>query len=398
MQFNIRNIMNIYITHAYRTPVGNLMGSLSSLSATELGTIIVKHLLEQSKLDPLLISEVIMGQVLTGGMGQNPARQTSINSGIPFTVPAFTINKVCGSGLKSIALAYESILAGNSEIVIAGGQESMSKALHASYIRAGVKAGDSKLIDTMMYDGLTDAFSNKPMGITAENIASRYNVSRETIDEFAFLSQQKAAKAVSSGRFKEEIVPVKIISKKEELLVSDDEFIKPQTTLEGLAKLRPAFLENGVVTAGNSSGINDGAAAVIVASEKAVKEHGLRPIARIVCYSRVGVEPEIMGIGPLLSTRMACTKAGWKLDDVDLFEINEAFAAQAAYVLRELAIDPAKVNVNGGATAIGHPIGASGTRIAVTLLHEMLKTQAKKAIASLCIGGGMGISMGFEIS
>ena len=387
---------SVYITHAYRTPIGNLMGGLGSLSAIDLGVIVTKHIIEQSKITPAMISEVILGQVLTGGSGQNPARQTLINSGIPFTVPAFTVGKVCGSGLKAIALAYESILAGNSEIVIAGGQESMSKAMHASYIRAGIKAGDMKMVDMMMYDGLTDVFSNQAMGITAENVASQFGVTRQQQDAFSVESHKKAVAAQSSGRFDDEIIPVKIISKKEEIIISKDEFIKPQTSMETLAKLRPAFLENGTVTAGNSSGINDGSAAVMLASEEAVKKYNLTPIARITCYARAGVDPSIMGTGPIPATRMSAEKSGWKLDEVDLFEINEAFASQSTYAVRELGLDPAKVNVNGGAVALGHPIGASGARIAVTLLHEMKKRRVQKGIASLCIGGGMGISMGFS--
>ena len=387
---------SVYITHAYRTPIGNLMGGLSALSAVDLGVIVTKHILEQSQIDPSIISEVIMGQVLTGGMGQNPARQTLINSGIPYNVPAFTVGKVCGSGLKAIALAYESILAGNSEIVIAGGQESMSRSMHASYIRAGIKAGDMKMVDMMMYDGLTDVFSGQGMGITAENVASKFGVSCEQQDAFSVESHRKAALAQSSGRFDDEIIPVKIISKKEEIIISKDEFIKPQTSMEALAKLCPAFLENGTVTAGNSSGINDGGAAVMVASEEVVKKYNLTPIARITSYARVGVDPSIMGTGPVPATRMAAEKAGWKLGDIDLFEINEAFASQSASVVRELGLDPFKVNVNGGAIALGHPIGASGARVAVTLLHEMMKRKVRKGIASLCIGGGMGISMGFE--
>jgi acetyl-CoA C-acetyltransferase len=372
------------------------MGSLSSISAIDLGSTVIQSLLEKSELSKLDISEVILGQVLTGGSGQNPARQTSIASGLPFEIPAFTVNKVCGSGLKAIALAYESILSGNSEIVIAGGQENMSKAMHASYIRSGIKAGDLNLTDMMMYDGLTDAFSKTPMGITAENVAKKFAITREAQDQFSLESQQKAAIAQNTGRFVNEIVPVKILTKKEEIIVDKDEFIKPNTTLEGLAKLRPAFLQEGTVTAGNSSGINDGAAAVIVASEEAVKKHKLKPIARIVCYARSGVDPSIMGVGPLYSTKAALTKAGWSLSNVDLLEINEAFASQAAYVVKELGVDPTKVNVNGGSIAIGHPIGASGARIAVTLLHEMIKRKSRYGIASLCIGGGMGISMGFE--
>lgn len=387
---------SIYITHAYRTAIGNLMGGLSTFSSVDMGVAVTKHIINQSKIDPSTISEIIMGQVLTGGSGQNPARQTLIHSGIPFGIPAFTINKVCGSGLKAIALAYESILAGNSEIVIAGGQESMSRSMHASYIRSGIKAGDTKLIDMMMYDGLVDAFSQQAMGITAENVAAKFNVTREEQDAFSVKSHKKAAAAQSGGRFDNEIVPMKIVTKKGEIIISKDEFIKPQTNIETLSKLHPAFLEGGTVTAGNSSGINDGAAAVLVASEEAVKKYNLVPIARITCYARTGVDPSIMGIGPLPATKMSAAKSGWKLDDIDLFEINEAFASQSAYVVRELGVDPKKVNVNGGAIALGHPIGASGARIAVTLLHEMGKTKAKKGIASLCIGGGMGISMGFE--
>jgi len=386
----------VYITHAYRTPIGNLMGGLSTLSAVDLGVIVTKHIIEQSKIDSAFISEVIMGQVLTGGAGQNPARQTLVNSGIPYHVPAFTVGKVCGSSLKAIALAYESILAGNSEIVIAGGQESMSRAMHASYIRSGIKAGDMKMVDMMMYDGLTDVFSGQGMGITAENIASKFGISREQQDAFSVESHRKSAIAQNSGRFDDEIIPVKLISKKEEIIISKDEFIKPQTSMETLAKLRPVFLENGTVTAGNSSGINDGAAAIMVASEEAVKKYNLIPIGKIKSYARVGVDPSIMGVGPVSSTKMAAEKAGWQLDDVDLFEVNEAFASQSAYVVKELGIDPLKVNVNGGAVALGHPIGASGARVVVTLLHEMQKRKVQKGIASLCIGGGMGISMGFE--
>jgi acetyl-CoA C-acetyltransferase len=386
----------VYITHAARTPVGNLMGSLSSLSAIDLGSIVIKSILSKSNIDPTALSEVILGQVLTGGSGQNTARQSALSAGLPHSTPAFTVNKVCGSGLKAIALAYESILAGNSELVIAGGQESMSKGMHASYIRGGVKAGDIKFIDMMMYDGLVDAFSGSAMGLTAENVATKFGITREIQDNFALHSQQKAAIAQSSGRFDDEIVPVKIITKKEEIIISQDEFIKPNTTIDTLSKLRTAFIENGTVTAGNSSGINDGAAAVLIASEEAVKKHYLTPIARIVCYARSGVDPNIMGIGPLFSTKAAVQKAGWRMENIDLFEINEAFASQAAYVVEALGVDKTKVNVNGGSIAIGHPIGASGARITVTLLHEMLKRKSHRAIASLCIGGGMGISIGFE--
>lgn len=386
----------VYITHAYRSAIGNLMGALSTLSAPELAIPVIQKLLDESKIDPAEISEVIMGQVLTGGMGQNPARQTSIGSGLPVEVPAYTINKVCGSGLKSIGLAYEAIAMGNADIIIAGGQESMSNSMHASYMRAGIKAGDSKLIDTMMYDGLTDIFSGQAMGMTAENLADKYFISRESQDEYAHLSQMKAAKAQSSGAFNDEIVDIKVQAKKKEIIVSEDEFIRPDTNVDKLGALKPAFKPDGTVTAGNSSGINDGAAAVIVASEDAVRRYNLHPMARIASYASSGIDPSIMGIGPVPATELACERAGFSLNDIDLFELNEAFAAQSLAVLSELAVDSAMVNVNGGSIAIGHPIGASGARITTTLLHEMVKRDNKKAIASLCIGGGMGISMAFE--
>lgn len=386
----------VYITHAYRSPVGNLMGAFSSLSAPELAIPIIQKFLNESGIDPSEISEVILGQVLTGGMGQNPARQSSIGAGLPVEVPAFSINKVCGSGLKAIALAYESISMGNADIIIAGGQESMSGSMHASYMRQGLKAGDSKLVDMMMYDGLTDIFSGQAMGITAENLADKYHISRESQDEYAYYSQMKAAKAQSAGTFKDEIVDIKIQSKKKEIIVSEDEFIRPDTNMDKLGSLRPAFKPDGTVTAGNSSGINDGAAAVIVASEDAVRKYNLHPMARIASYARAGVDPSIMGIGPVPATRLAAEKAGFSLDDIDLFELNEAFAAQSLSVLKELSVDPAKVNVNGGSIAIGHPIGASGARITTTLLHEMVRQDAKKSLASLCVGGGMGIAMTFD--
>lgn len=386
----------VYITHAYRSPVGNLMGSLSSLSAPELAIPVIQKLLSVSGIDPKEISEVIMGQVLTGASGQNPARQTSIGAGLPVEVPAFTINKVCGSGLKSIGLAYESIAFGNADIIIAGGQESMSNAPHASYIRGGVKAGDSKLTDMMMYDGLTDIFSGSPMGITAENLAEKYGISRELQDEYAHQSQMKAAKAQENGVFSDEIVDIIIKSRKGEMIVSEDEFIKPDTNLEKLSSLRPAFKPDGTVTAGNSSGINDGAAAVIVVSEEAVRRYNLHPMARIASFASIGVDPSIMGIGPVAASRLAAKRAGLSLADIDLFELNEAFAAQSLAVLEELDIDREKVNVNGGSIAIGHPIGASGARITTSLLHEMVKRDASKALASLCVGGGMGIAMVFD--
>jgi acetyl-CoA C-acetyltransferase len=386
----------IYITHARRTAVGNFMGGLSTLSASKLGEVVFRALLEDSKLDPALISEVIMGQVLTGGSGQNPARQTLINSGLPNTTPAFTINKVCGSGLKAVALAAQSILCGDSDIAIAGGQENMSMAQHAMLIRPGIRMGNATMVDMMMYDGLTDVFSNQPMGTTAENVAKQFAITREMQDELSYNSQMKAAAAQGYGKFAQEIVPVEVQLKKETVIIDKDEFIKPNTTMEGLAKLLPAFDKEGAVTAGNSSGINDGAAAVIVASGDAMKLYGLTPIARIVCSSSAGVDPSIMGIGPIPASRKALEKAGWSVDDLDLVEVNEAFAAQSLYVHQQMGWDLDKVNVNGGAIAIGHPIGASGARVLVTLLHEMQRRKARKALATLCIGGGMGIAMCLE--
>lgn len=386
----------IYITHAYRTAVGNFMGGLSTLSAPKLGEHVVRALLHDSKIDADLISEVIMGQVLTGGSGQNPARQTLINSGLPNSIPAFTVNKVCGSGLKSVALAAQSILAGDNDLVIAGGQESMSLGQHSMLIRPGLRMGNGTMVDMMMYDGLTDVFSNLPMGITAENVSKQFGITREMQDELSFHSHMKAAAAQSSGKFDQEIVPIEVQLKKESVIVAKDEFIKPATTIKGLAKLRPAFDKEGTVTAGNSSGINDGAAAVIVASAEAVKLHGLKPIARVVSYASAGVDPSIMGIGPIPASREALKKAGWAVGDLDLVEVNEAFAAQSVYVHQQMGWDLEKVNVNGGAIAIGHPIGASGARVLVTLLHEMQRRKARKALATLCIGGGMGIAMCLE--
>lgn len=387
---------NVYITHAKRTAIGNLMGGLSTIPAIKLGEILIRRLLQDSMISSEFISEVIIGQVLTGALGQNPARQVAINSGISVDVPAFTINKVCGSGLKAVALGAAAIASGDSEIVLAGGQENMSLSSHSIYMRPGLKAGDTKMLDMMMYDGLTDVFSGVPMGITAENVANRFNISRLEQDEFAFFSHQKAAKAQKEGLFKEEIIPVDILVKKEVTYFDQDEFVKPNTTLDVLSKLKPVFDKNGTVTAGNSSGINDGAAAVILASEDMVKKFNLTPIAKIVSYASAGVDPDIMGIGPIPASKKALNKAMWDVSDLDLLEINEAFAAQAAYVNKAMGLDITKVNVNGGAIALGHPIGASGCRILVTLLHEMKRRKARKGLASLCIGGGMGIAMCLE--
>jgi len=386
---------DIVIVAATRTPVGSFSGSLSGLSGAQLGSIVLSSLLERAKLSPAEVSEVILGQVLTGATGQNPARQASINAGLPIEVPAETINQVCGSGLRAVAQGFQAILSGDSEIVIAGGQESMTQAVHAMQLRAGTKMGDAQMIDTMIRDGLWDAFNGYHMGITAENIAEQYQISRDDQDAFAFASQDKASKAVSSGRFKDEITPVKIVVKKEEKLFDTDEYPRA-TTPEALAKLKPAFKKDGTVTAGNASGLNDGAAAVVLMKASEAAKRGLTPLARIASWAHAGVDPKIMGTGPIPASRAALKKAGWNIQDLDLIEANEAFAAQALSVNRELGWDTSKVNVNGGAIAIGHPIGASGARVLVTLLHEMQKRDAKKGLATLCIGGGMGIALTVE--
>jgi acetyl-CoA C-acetyltransferase len=389
--------MEIYITHAKRTAVGAFMGSLSSMSAPLIGAEVIKAILAESKIPSSVIDEVILGQVITGGSGQNPARQSLIHAKLPIEIPGMTINKVCGSGLKAVALAAKSIKAGDANLILAGGQENMSLGMHGGYFRSGSKMGDMKLVDFMSYDGLTDAFSGALMGVTAENIANQFGISRESQDQLAQNSQFKAAKAQAEGKFKDEIVPLKIQRKKEEILFDQDEGIRLGSTLEILAKLRPVFDSKGSVTAGNSSSINDGSAAFLVASAAAVKKYNLQPIARIVSYSSVGVDPSIMGTGPVPASRRALEIANWQCKDLDLIEANEAFAAQAEYVNREMKWDPNIVNVNGGAIAIGHPIGASGARILVTLLHEMQRRpSAKKVLATLCIGGGMGIAMCLE--
>ena len=386
----------VFITHAKRTAVGSFLGSLSQIPAPALGASVIKAILDDSKLDNKLISEVILGQVITGGSGQNPARQTAIKAGIDTSVPAVTINKVCGSGLKAVSIAANAIACKQADLIIAGGQENMSLGMHGTYIRGGKKFGDEKLIDFMMYDGLTDVFSGVAMGITAENIAKKFNISREMQDEFAVKSQAKAAAAQKNGRFKNEIVPIEVQIKKETKIFDYDEGVRGDSSLEVLSKLRPAFDPTGTVTAGNASTINDGAAAVLVASEEAVKKYNLDPIARIVSTGMCGVDPSIMGTGPVPASKLALLRAGWNIDDLDLIEANEAFAVQACYVNEQMKWDTSKVNVNGGAVAIGHPIGASGARVLVTLLHEMQKISAKKTLATLCIGGGMGIAMCFE--
>jgi acetyl-CoA C-acetyltransferase len=387
----------VYITHARRTAVGSFLGGLSEMSAPLIGSEVVKAILAESRLDPKLFDEIILGQVITGGSGQNPARQTLIHAGMPIELPATTINKVCGSGLKAVALAANSIRAGQADLILAGGQENMSLGMHGGYLRGGSKFGDIKLTDFMMYDGLTDAFSGQMMGITAENISEKFNISREAQDQLALSSQLKASKAQISGKFKDEIVPIQIHKKKESFIFDQDEGIRGNSNMEGLAKLKPAFKTNGTVTAGNSSTINDGAACVLVASEEAVKKYKLVPIAKIVSYASCGVDPSIMGTGPVPASKLALEKAGWNVEDLDLIEANEAFAAQAEYVNQKMKWDISKVNINGGAIAIGHPIGASGARILVTLLHEMRRSAAKKALATLCIGGGMGIAMCLEL-
>lgn len=389
---------DIVIVAAARTAVGKFGGGLAKTPATELGAIVIKALLERSRVDTSLIGEVILGQVLAAGAGQNPARQALIRSGLPKEIPAFTINAVCGSGLKAVMLAAQAVATGDSEIVIAGGQENMSAAPHVlPGSRDGQRMGDWKLIDTMIVDGLWDVYNQYHMGITAENVARQYGITREMQDALALASQQKAAAAQDAGKFKDEIVPVLLPQKKGDPLVFDaDEFINRKTNAEVLAGLRPAFDKAGGVTAGNASGINDGAAAVMVMTAKKAAALGLKPLGRIASYATSGLDPATMGMGPVPASTKALARAGWKAADLDLLEINEAFAAQACAVNKEMGWDTAKVNVNGGAIAIGHPIGASGCRILVTLLHEMQRRNAKKGIASLCIGGGMGVALTIE--
>ena len=389
---------DVVIVAALRTAVGSFNGMLAKTPAAELGAQVIKGLLAKTGLKPEQISEVILGQVLTAGVGQNPARQAVILAGLPDMVPGMTINKVCGSGLKATHLAAQSIKAGDAEIVIAGGQENMSAAPHVLMgSRDGFRMGDAKLADSMIVDGLWDAFNQYHMGTTAENVAKKYGVSREEQDAFAAASQQKAEAAQKAGKFKDEILPVSIPQRKGDPLSFDaDEYPKHGTTAEKLAGLRPAFSKDGTVTAGNASGLNDGAAAVVMMSAKKADELRLEPIARIRAYSSAGVDPKIMGIGPVPASRLCLSKAAWKAEDLDLLEINEAFAAQAIAVNKEMGWDTSKINVNGGAIAIGHPIGASGCRILVTLLHEMARRNAKKGLASLCIGGGMGVALAVE--
>jgi acetyl-CoA C-acetyltransferase len=384
---------DVVIAQAARTPIGSFNSSLAAVSAADLGTIAVQEALARAGVSAEDVSEVILGNVLTAGLGQNPARQASINAGVPDMVPAYTINHVCGSGLKAVGLAAQAIRTGDSSIVVAGGQESMSQAPHAMHLRNGTKMGDGALVDTMIRDGLWDAFNGYHMGNTAENVAQKYQISREEQDAFACASQNKAETAMKRGRFADEIVPVTIKGRKGDKVVDTDEFPRHGTTLEALAGLRPAFTRDGSVTAGNASGINDGAAALVCMSGSEAEKRGVQPLGRIVSFAQAGVDPALMGTGPIPASRRALAIAGWDVDELDLIEANEAFAAQALAVGKDLGFDPAKLNVNGGAIALGHPIGASGARVLITLLYEMQRRDAKKGIATLCIGGGMGVAM-----
>jgi acetyl-CoA C-acetyltransferase len=384
---------DIVIASAARTPIGAFNGTLSAVPAHYLGQVAIAEAMKRAGVAPAEVTEVVMGQILAAGEGQNPARQAAVAAGIPYEVTAYGINQLCGSGLRTVALGYQAIKLGESSIVVAGGQESMSQAPHCIHLRNGVKMGDADMVDTMIKDGLWDAFNGYHMGNTAENVAQRWQITREQQDELAARSQSRAEAAQKAGRFKDEIVGVTIKSRKGDVIVDTDEYPKHGTTIETLAKLRPAFDKNGTVTAGNASGINDGAAAVVLMTAEEAQRRGLKPLARIVSWATAGVDPAVMGSGPIPASRAALKRAGWKIEDLDLIEANEAFAAQACAVNKDLGLDPAKVNVNGGAIALGHPIGASGARVLVTLLHEMNRRNAKKGLATLCIGGGMGIAM-----
>jgi acetyl-CoA C-acetyltransferase len=383
----------IVIVSAARTAVGSFNGAFAATPAHELGAAVIKAALTRAKVDVGEVDEVILGQVLTAGQGQNPARQAAIKAGVPQDKTAFGINQVCGSGLRTVALAMQQIANGDAKIVVAGGQESMSLSQHGAHLRAGTKMGDLKFVDTMIRDGLTDVFNGYHMGQTAENVAAKWQLNRHEQDQFALASQNKAEAAQKAGRFKEEVIPFTVSGKKGDVVVDTDEYIRAGATLDNLAKLKPAFAKDGTVTAGNASGINDGAAALVLMSAKDADARGLTPLARIVSWATAGVDPAIMGTGPIPASRKALERAGWKVKDLDLVEANEAFAAQALAVNKDMGWDPAIVNVNGGAIAIGHPIGASGARVLVTLLHEMQRRGAKKGIATLCIGGGMGIAL-----
>ena len=387
---------SVVITSATRTAVGSLGKSLKNISGEELGSTVIKEVIKRSKINPTDVDEVIMGQVLTGGTGQNPARQAAMKSGIPKEKPAYVVNQVCGSGIRSIASGFQSIKSGDSNIVVAGGQESMSLAPHAIHLRDGKKLGDAELVDTLIKDGLWDAFHGYHMGVTAENVATKFQVTRKEQDKFALRSQEKALKAIKENKFKDEITNFKIKSKKAEIDFNKDEHPREGVNLDALSRLKPFFQKDGTVTAGNASGINDGAAAVTLMSEEEVKKRGLKKLVTIKSWASCGVEPSLMGTGPIPASKKALEIAGWKINDLDLLEVNEAFAAQSIAVLKTLGIEENKVNVNGGAIALGHPIGASGTRIVVTLIHEMIKRDVKRGLATLCIGGGMGIAMCVE--
>jgi acetyl-CoA C-acetyltransferase len=387
---------DVVIVSAARTPVGSFNGAFASVPAHDLGKIAIKGALERAQVAPGEVSEIILGQVLTAAQGQNPARQAAVNAGIPVETPGWIVNQLCGSGLRAVALGSQAIRNGDSAIVVAGGQESMSQAPHAAYLRAGQKMGALEFTDTMLKDGLWDAFHGYHMGVTAENVAREWQITRERQDRFAVASQNKAEAARKSGRFRDEIVPVTVKERKGERIVSDDEYIRDGATYEAVAGLKPAFQKDGTVTAANASGINDGAAALVLMSGEEARARGLEPLARIVSWAQAGVDPSVMGTGPIPASRRALERAGWSVRDLDLVEANEAFAAQACAVNKDMGWDATKVNVNGGAIALGHPIGASGARVLVTLLYEMQKREAKKGLATLCIGGGMGIAMCVE--
>ncbi|PRD43898.1 acetyl-CoA C-acyltransferase [Phyllobacterium phragmitis] len=387
---------SIVIASAARTPVGSFNGAFANVPAHELGATAIREALSRAGIEAVEVDEVVLGQVLTAGEGQNPARQAAMAAGLAKETPAWSLNQVCGSGLRAVAIGMQQIATGDAKVIVAGGQESMSMSPHCAHLRGGVKMGDFKMIDTMIKDGLMDAFFGYHMGITAENIARQWQLSRDEQDSFAVASQNKAEAAQKAGRFKDEIVPVTVKTRKGDIVVSEDEYIRHGATLDAMAKLKPAFDKEGTVTAGNASGINDGAAAVVLLSEAEAERRGIEPLARIVSWATAGVDPSIMGTGPIPASRKALDKAGWNVQDIDLVEANEAFAAQACAVNKELGLDPAIVNVNGGAIAIGHPIGASGTRILNTLLYELRRREARKGLATLCIGGGMGVALCVE--
>ena len=391
-----RKLDDIVITSALRTPIGSFQGKLKKIRADKLGSFSIKEVLKNSKLTGDDVDEIIMGQVLTSAAGQNPARQAAVNANIPISKPSHLVNQVCGSGLRSVASAYQSIKLGENKIIIAGGQENMSMAPHAIFYREEKKISENKLIDTMLNDGLMDAFNNYHMGITAENIAEKYKITREEQDLFALESQEKAEASIKKNRFREEIIKIQIQDKKKVIIFDEDEHPRKNLSIKNLKKLKPYFKKNGTVTAGNSSGLNDGAACTVLMNRRQADSKNIKPLVKIVSWATCGVEPSLMGLGPIPATNLALEKAGWKINEVELFEINEAFASQSIAVIKDLKIPKQNVNVNGGAIALGHPIGASGTRILVTLIHEMIKRNVKKGLVSLCIGGGMGITMCIE--